>query len=226
MFSAFASPTRKARFGSLFLVSAASVLASLTSACGTATFIVQQYDGSPLAEEQVAILRLNGDDPVRLDALDGEPLGYELHDRTSRVHIEMLPGEHELALAEGPEWPAKRRRFRAEAGKVYRPLLVRTDADGPVVPGITKWVVGIYEVDRSSDEIVREISQVTLVRQTPAPALAPPPSGAQPPSTVTQAPTPVTRAPTDAAALPATEAESSPEPSAVAPTPVVPSAAP
>jgi hypothetical protein len=117
------------------------------------------------------VLRLNGDDPVRLEALDGEPLGYELHDRASRVHIEMLPGEHELALAEAPELPAKRRRFRAQAGKVYRPLLVRTNTDGPIIPGVTGWVVGIYEVDSSSDEIVREISQVSLKTQpTSAPA--------------------------------------------------------
>lgn len=140
----------------------------LLPGCGTATFIVQQYDGAPLAEEHVAILRLNGDEPVRLEALDGEPLGYELHDRASRVHIEMLPGEHELALAEGPELPAKRRRFRAEAGKVYRPLLVRTATDGPAIPGVTGWVIGIYEVNAGNDEIIREISQVAVA----APALS------------------------------------------------------
>lgn len=175
-FTAFASLARTSCLSSFAAVSVISVGLGLVSACGTATFIVQQYDGSPLAEQQVAILRLNGNDPVRLEALDGEPLGYELHDRASRVHIEMLPGEHELALAEGPELPAKRRRFRAEAGKVYRPLLVRTATDAPVIPGVTGWVVGIYEVNAGNDEIIREISQIKLPQTTPAAAPAPIPS--------------------------------------------------
>jgi len=182
-FTAFASRARTSCLSSFAAVSAVSMGLGLVSACGTATFIVQQYDGAPLAEQQVAILRLNGDDPVRLEALDGEPLGYELHDRASRVHIEMLPGEHELALAEGPELPAKRRRFRAHAGKVYRPLLVRTATGGPVIPGVTEWVVGIYEVNAGNDEIVREISQVELPKRTPAKSPAPIPSVAPTAST-------------------------------------------
>jgi len=166
-------------------VASTAVVLGLLSSCGKATFIVQQYDGSPLAEGQVAILRLNGDEPVRLEALDGEPLGYELHDRASRVHIEMLPGEHELALAEGPDLPAKRRRFRAEAGKVYRPLLVHSQTNAPVIPGVGGWVIGIYEVDPSSDDIVREISQVPVVNSSAA--VAP----VAPVSTPAQASTPI-----------------------------------
>lgn len=193
------------RKGSKFLVmSCLAAVMGMTTGCGKATFIVQQYDGSPLAEDQVAILRLNGDDPVRLEALDGEPLGYELHDRASRVHIEMLPGEHELALAEGPELPPKRRRFRAEAGKVYRPLLVRAKTAGPVIPGVSSWVVGIYEVNPSNDDIVREISQVTLAASPVAPAPSPIVSTA-PPSQPSALPVPT---------APAANTTSEPTPSA------------
>jgi hypothetical protein len=180
-FSALVSRPKASRLRSFAAVSAAGIGVVLVSGCGTATFIVQQYDGSPLAEEQVAILRLNGDNPVRLEALDGEPLGYELQDSASRVHIEMLPGEHELALAEGPELPAKRRRFRAEAGKVYRPLLVRTETTGPIIAGVSEWVIGIYEVNSGNDDIVREISQVKLPAAVSAPT-------ANVPATVAPAP--------------------------------------
>ncbi len=129
---------------------------------------------------------------MRLEALDGEPLGYELHDRSSRVHIEMLPGEHELALAEAPELPAKRRRFRAEAGKVYRPLLVRTATDGPVIPGVTGWVIGIYEVNSGNDEIIREISQVALATAPLQATVAPVSANTQAPvATQAVAPAPV-----------------------------------
>ncbi len=128
------------------------------SACGVATFIVQQYEGEPLANERIAILRVNGGDPVRLEELDGEVLAYELHERGSRVHIEMLPGEHELGLADGAGLPLKRRRFMAEAGKVYRPMVFRNPT--PSLPSTDVWAVAIYEVDRDSDDIVREISQV------------------------------------------------------------------
>jgi hypothetical protein len=201
-------------------------LAALTcglSGCGTATFIIQQYDGSPLAAEQVAVLRLNGSDPVRLEALDGEPLGYELHDRASRVHIEMLPGEHELALAEAPELPAKRRRFRAEAGKVYRPLLVRTPTAGAVIPGVTAWVVGIYEVDANSDEIVREISQgpvhVGTSTLTPVPSA---PSTTATGTAQTVPSPPAIPAPPPPAPLPPTAATVEPQPSSPATTQVTP----
>jgi hypothetical protein len=128
------------------------------SACGVATFIVQQYEGEPLANDRIAILRVNGGDRVRLEELDGEVLAYELHERGSRVHIEMLPGEHELGLADGPGLPLKRRRFVAEAGKVYRPMVFRNPI--PRQRSADVWAVAIYEVDRDSDDIVREISQV------------------------------------------------------------------
>lgn len=128
------------------------------SACGVATFIVQQYDGEPISQERIAILRVNGGDPVRLEELDGEILAYELHERGSRVHIEMLPGEHELGLADGQGLPLKRRRFVAEAGKVYRPMVFRDPL--AALPTMGDWAVAIYEVDRDSDHIIREISQV------------------------------------------------------------------
>src|SRR5262245_57191021 len=69
-------------------VACAGMLAA--TGCTPATFIVQQYDGEPRQKTEVAILRINGSEPLRLEELDGEVLAYELHDRGSRVHIEML----------------------------------------------------------------------------------------------------------------------------------------
>lgn len=136
------------------------------SGCGVATFIVQQYDGAPIAEERIAILRVNGDDHLRLEELDGEVLAYELEDPRSRIHIEMLPGEHELGLADGNGVPLKRRRFVAEPGKVYRPMIYRpATQSGQLNAG--DWSVAIYEVDRGSDAIIREISQVPLTGSLP-----------------------------------------------------------
>lgn len=134
--------------------------------CGVATFIVQQYDGAPIAEERISILRVNGDDHLRLEELDGEVLAYEIDDPRSRIHIEMLPGEHELGLADGNGVPLKRRRFVAEAGKVYRPMIYRHAPRAGQPNG--DWSVAIYEVDRGSDAIIREISQVPLSDSLPA----------------------------------------------------------
>src|SRR5690606_20460475 len=56
-------------------------LLAFVASCGTATFVVQQYDGAPLPKQRIAVVRLNGDQPLRLEELDGEKLGYELRDR-------------------------------------------------------------------------------------------------------------------------------------------------
>jgi hypothetical protein len=119
-------------------------LAVLAMGCGTATFIVQQYDGPPRVREQIAVLRLNGKDPVRVESLDGERLDYQLKDNDARVHIELLPGVHELAVTDtfGLAEPF---RFVAAAGHVYRPIM------NPVYrPGSASFV--LYEVDAESDE--------------------------------------------------------------------------
>ncbi len=134
--------------------------ALMAAGCGTATFIVQQYEGEPRAQAEISVLRINGSDPVRLEELDGEVLAYELADRGARVHIEMQPGEHEIGLADGAGLPLKRRRFVAQPGKVYRPMVFHTDAQASEDLPRGAWVVAIYEVDPDSDAIVREISQV------------------------------------------------------------------
>lgn len=139
-------------------LAAAGLLAA--TGCTPATFIVQQYDGEPRTKTEVAILRINGSEPLRLEELDGEVLAYELHDRGSRVHIELLPGEHEIGLADGPGLPLKRRRFVAAPGQVYRPMVFHTDNQASEDLPRGAWVVAIYEVDADSDAIVREISQV------------------------------------------------------------------
>lgn len=150
------------RLGSAQGIARAVVCAGLlgASACTPATFIVQQYDGEPRQKTEVAILRINGSEPLRLEELDGEVLAYELHDRGARVHIEMLPGEHEIGLADGAGLPLKRRRFVAAPGMVYRPMVFHTDNQTSEDLPKGAWVVAIYEVDADSDAVVREISQV------------------------------------------------------------------
>jgi hypothetical protein len=116
----------------------------MAAGCGTATFIVQQYDGPARPREQVAVLRLNGKDPVRVESLDGERLDYQLKDKDTRVHIELLPGVHELAVTDsfGLAEPLK---FLAVPGHVYRPI------PSPVYhPGSASFA--LYEVDANTDE--------------------------------------------------------------------------
>lgn len=197
-----------------------AVLASgavFATACGVATFIVQQYEGEPLSAERIAILRINGDASVRLEELDGEVLAYELHDRGSRVHIEMLPGEHEIGLADGSGLPIKRRRFVAEAGKVYRPMVFHK----PSPPTEAGWAVAIYEVERDTDAILREISQVASATATAAPGS--PGGGAtsasglgdapsSPPSAAAPAATPSSNSPRATTPVPSTSTTPAPSP--------------
>jgi hypothetical protein len=119
----------------LFLILVCGVLA----ACTGPTFIVQQYAGAPRSSESIAILRISGGDGPQIAVLDGEAIP-PVFDRSTRMHIELLPGPHELeavAPARGVEAPIPVR-FVAEAGKVYR-IEVRPA------------VAYLYEVDRDTD---------------------------------------------------------------------------
>ncbi len=137
----------------------AGVVAS-QAACGRATFVVQQYPGPPQPEGAVAVLRVNGNEDVRVLELDDRDVRAPL-DRDVRLHIEMLPARHTVVVgAMGFENDPRaetsgKLAFRAQAGKVYRVAIGESPKDARV-----------YEVDRASDAVVREATE-------PAPAPSP-----------------------------------------------------
>ena len=92
---------------------------TLLVACMGPTFIVQQYGGPPRPRESIAILRVNGAEPVRLLFLDDEDIAAPVAS-DSRLHIEVLPGRHTLTARNGDERtaPTGTFAFLAEAGKV------------------------------------------------------------------------------------------------------------
>ncbi len=121
------------------------VLATLTG-CPGPTFVVQQYAGPRREEYTLAILRVNGPEPVRLLALDGEDMRAPLVE-DGRLHVERLPGKHVVAVFDLNE-PHRRSApvsFETEAGKVYRVAFVDGRAH-------------VLEVDRASDKVVRDLA--------------------------------------------------------------------
>lgn len=158
----------------------AGVMASQV-ACGRATFVVQQYAGPAQPAEAVAVLRVNGNEDVRVLELDDRDVRAPI-DRDVRLHIEMLPARHTVVVGamgfeNDPRAPTSGKlAFRAEPGKVYRVAIGESPKDAHV-----------YEVDRGSDAVVREATEVT---PPPAPAPAPAPVAAPPPEPEQPAPSP------------------------------------
>jgi hypothetical protein len=139
-------------------------LVALVAACMGPTFIVQQYNGPPRPRESIAILRVNGAEPVRLLFLDNEDVAAPVAS-DSRLHIEVLPGVHTLTARNGDERtaPTASFTFDALAGKVYR--VVFTGETGQ-----------LYEVDRDTDKLTREVPPPPQ----PAPPPPPPPTAPSP----------------------------------------------
>ena len=123
----------------------------LVSACGGPTFIVQQYDGPPRSPETIAILRVQGNEPVQLVTLDGARADAVV-DEDVRLHLELLPGAHRVGVADKrhPELGVHRIAFRAAAGAVYR-VVFATTAD-------VSQRARIYEVGRDSNVLVRDVT--------------------------------------------------------------------
>lgn len=159
--------------------------------CGTATFVVQQYEGEPRDPASISVLRVNGGTDVVIVALDGEELNYMQTDPDARAHIEMLPGIHEADVGDLSD-PLRRVvtvRFRAEAGKVYRLLLDRMGA----APSLRPPRVLVWEVDRNSDRALSVVppvlpSAAPSVTATPTPTPGPHPPRAPAASAPTAAP--------------------------------------
>jgi hypothetical protein len=132
--------------------------------CGGPTFVVQQYSGAQRPRESIAIIRVNGDRPQLL-ALDGEPL--LVPQEGTRFHIEVLPGVHEIEVADRyVGFAGSTVRFVAEPAKVYR-IVVRPM---PTENG-SSWRASASEVDRATDA---ELGAALEPNDKPVPAFAPP----------------------------------------------------
>jgi hypothetical protein len=156
-----------------FAIVAVGICGVLLHACAGPTYVAQQYDGDPRPREEIAVVRVNAKDPVLLDSLDGEAIAVRLPE-DSRLHVEILPGPHRVGVANAldPNAPAELVSFVAEAGKVYRPVVL---ANPP--PASAR----IYEVDRDSDALVRDVTaapkappRIETPPAAPAPAPSPP----------------------------------------------------
>src|SRR5262245_33049143 len=101
----------------------AAWLAVSVAGCGGPTFVVQPYAGPPRPSDTIAVIRVNGGGPS-LAVVDGEALRVEPEQGT-RLHIEVMPGVHEVAVV-APALGVNDGifvRFPAEAGRVYRMVL-------------------------------------------------------------------------------------------------------
>ena len=182
----------------------ALVLALFTlAACGPQTFVIQSYDGPVRERETIAILRINSSDQVRVVTVDGEYADPKLADDT-RLHIELLPGKHEVAAQAEPSASSaeaapllRRLSFQAEAGRVYRVAFVR---GGPEPIAAPSGEPRVFEVDRGSDGPLRDVTLARPERPepkplpvlVPAPVLAPEPAepALVPPSDTSSTPPP------------------------------------
>jgi hypothetical protein len=169
-----------------------------SQACGGPTFIVQQYAGPVRPAGTIAVVRFNGRERLIWDSLDGEAAQVQVPE-DSRLHVEMLPGTHRVGVRDpsAPE-PAHVASFFAEPGKVYRPVFA---------PGAGS-VLRVYEVDASSDALLRD---VTLAPTAGSGATHPaPPRTSRPPPALTLKPEPDQDAAAAETAAPPVEAGAAP----------------
>ena len=124
---------------------------ALLSGCVGPTYIVQAYPGEPRGSDTIAILRISGGPKPQIVVLDGERV-LPVTDDDTRMHIEVLPGVHEID-ANAPERGVRdpvHLRLDAKAGKVYRIEVRRVLAQGGAAEQAS--AIGYaYEVDRGSD---------------------------------------------------------------------------
>jgi hypothetical protein len=139
-----------------------TLLALVLFACGGPTFVVAQYDGPPRPRETIAVLEVEGKSSVQPISLDGDPLAPL--EKDSRLQIEILPGEHSVAVANLSErdQPARRARFLAEAGKIYRAAF---GSDGQP---------RVFELDAASGAPRRDVTASEAPLPQPEPVAAEP----------------------------------------------------
>jgi hypothetical protein len=154
------------------------LLAGFVAACAGPTFILQQYDGPVRSPDTVAILRLEGKDPVDLVSIDGSVADAHVPE-DARLHVEMLPGKHALAVANRvtPQAPPSRVLFLAEAGRFYRVVFL--------APPANEWIASahVFEIDGRSGARLKDATFTPARAHTPrAPAPVPPPPPEAPPA--------------------------------------------
>lgn len=186
----------------------AACLCLSASACVTATFVVQQYDGPALPEERIAILRLVGGDQTYLATLDGETLGYRVAERTDRVHIELLPGPHEVGISLHERGRIDYRVFDAKPGATYR-IVVKRDRLQRGPRALENWHAGVFEIDPKSEEPTIDVSRAPLPLAPPAAASPTAPPSSVAPSSVAP---PITPLPSETPSASEAPAASSSEP--------------
>jgi hypothetical protein len=209
-----------------FLQLSLVVPALLYFGCGGPTFILQAYPGPTRDSDTIAIVRINGTDPVQLLAVDGEATDARIAE-DSRLHVEVLPGKHVLFVQSSidPELPPQRVLFQALPGKVYRPIFAANPNGG--------WVVArVYEVDRKSDRLLTDVSGAWQTGpfgarpSAPAPSATPvgasaPPSAAPPATSDPAVPSAPPASPGATPGAPPAAGSTAP-PSSVTPSAVVP----
>jgi hypothetical protein len=183
------------------------ILALSVVGCGPQVFIIQQYDGPVRDSETIAILRINGGDSTRVVTLDGEFADARIAE-DARLHIEMLPGRHAVRVADiaAPEAGSFRVAFDAQAGRVYRAVVASAAAK-------------VFEVDRGSDAMLRDVT--AKLAEPPAPAPSDPtgiPRGLAPVIAPEPAPAPTEPAPAPSATPPAAPPEGTPPAPVIDPT--------
>ncbi len=161
--------------------SGAIAISFIIACAASATFIVQQYNGDPLPAERIAILRMVGGEEGYLASLDGENLDYRVEGHSDRIHIEMLPGQHEVGVSLRQLGLVVYRVFEARAGVIYQFKVLRSVLQRGKRSRQT-WSVGVFEVSPETGDLIRDVSRSPL---PPAPpSLEPPPSLAPPPPTL------------------------------------------
>ena len=123
----------------------------LLSGCTGPTYIVQAYDGPPRSGASIAVIRISGGAKPQVVALDGQRVLPVIDDGT-RMHLEVLPGRHEIE-ADAPERGVREPvvlRLDAQAGKMYR-IEVRRVLSDSGAGAETRAIAYAYEVDPGSD---------------------------------------------------------------------------
>jgi hypothetical protein len=146
--------------------------------CPGPTFIVQEYPGPVRPAETIAILRIEGNGPVQLLAVDQQRADARIAE-DSRLHVELLPGKHTVMVQNlgAPGVPPEIVAFQAEAGRVYQPVFLRSVSSGPRLH--------VLEIDprRGSpvgDATLAPTRPPAPPRAPPAPVPAPPDAGTSP----------------------------------------------
>ncbi len=133
----------------------ALLLCAGLAACGTVTYVAQKYDGDPRPRDTIAIFRITPTDRTHVSSIDGEPVDVQLASDT-RMHIELLPGTHDVGMYEPPPGSsgpviARHARFEARAGTVYKAALTPQRAS-------------VYEIDDGSGAVLRDATTAAQSR--------------------------------------------------------------